>query len=188
MSQCNSISYYGCFCTDFSIVGVLPHQHLLKKSSTETYMESHLEWTSSHCTVYCTDDAGGMVWCGFTIHLAAKHVEDNTKKEKHTHYKASLKRLQIQGLILSGLITHFRCIVMMKYQLYVCTVDDSLLCVMSVAMALVAASNTLGEEEWSNMAAINCLWTGVLETISKKYKYILSSHFNIFLQHPSWRV
>lgn len=107
--------------------------------------------------MYCTDDAGGMVWCGFTIHLAAKHVEDNTKKEKHTHYKASLKRLQIQGLILSGLITHFRCIVMMKYQLYVCTVDDSLLCVMSVAMALVAASNTLGEEEWSNMAAINCL-------------------------------
>lgn len=32
-----------------------------------------------------------------------------------------------------------------------------LLRVMSMAIALVAASNTLGEEEWSNMATINCL-------------------------------
>lgn len=40
---------------------------------------------------------------------------------------------------------------------------------MSVAMALVAASNTLGEAEWSNMAAINCRWTGVLHTTYRHF-------------------
>lgn len=45
-----------------------------------------------------------------------------------------------------------------------CEAADAPLCVMSVAMALVAAWNTLGEDECSSMAAISCLWTGVLET------------------------
>lgn len=35
--------------------------------------------------------------------------------------------------------------------------EVSPLCVMRVAMAQVAALNTLGEDEWSSMAAINCL-------------------------------
>lgn len=43
---------------------------------------------------------------------------------------------------------------------------------MSVAMALVAASNTLGEVEWSNMAAINCRWTGVLHTTFRHFKWM----------------
>lgn len=35
--------------------------------------------------------------------------------------------------------------------------EHSLSCLMSVWMALVAALNTLGDAEWSNMAAISCL-------------------------------
>lgn len=46
--------------------------------------------------------------------------------------------------------------------------------VMSVTMALVAASNTLVELGWTNMAAISWRWTGVLHRT-----HTLKNFFNV---------